>query len=518
MKAKTIPVLFFIAAVLLVAAFFLSKNIFVNNDKDFVRAKIVTPVTSNSTDSEADSFGRSMESEKYETFVPLKSTETLISTLTMDFNNDSYDDEIVVVKKSGNSNLWIIPGIYNLETSKYDRLEDIPTEISRTRTFSYTGMDITGDHRNALIYQGDDDSGNYIMKIFLIKQNGSVSEVMTIGEFSSDGTIFVQQTERSESYELSLSKGESYSVWLYKSDASEQTDDKKTNSLNQIQQEYKWNAMTEHYELAREIKVSAGRIAAKELSRIQDGTVETFAAFLNGLWYKTSNTDSSIRYMYFDYPNREIIQVRNDTQEVYEWEDSKLRHNGIYLTTVNSDIMNLHRRFDISLTNVDEIKITLRDDINLVIKEDNLWNGAYKKMTSQSSFTEKKPAASLESFRSELQKSKTWETADQQYIISFSDNTYHLNVNSIEETGIYSLMKAGTYDVIQFRSDFDGSMLQNAYAMNFGVKTITETVKRKTVEKQVTDYDTLTFTPVKVTPTDCFAVDAKSLTFTKVSE
>ena len=49
--------------------------------------------------------------------------------------------------------------------------------------------------------------------------------------------------------------------------------------------------------------------------------------------------------------------------------------------------------------------------------------------------------------------------------------------------------------------------------MSFGSKTITETVKKTTVEKVVTDYDSITFTPVKITSTDCFAAEGKTYTF-----
>ena len=279
------------------------------------------------------------------------------------------------------------------ETGVYQRLPEIATEFTRTRTFSYTGMDVAGEHKTALIYQGVNDNGDYVMQIFHCNTNeNGQSELVNIGDFRCDGTVFIQQTERSDSYSLSMSKGESFSVWVYKSETPEeiQSDSaKKTNvNQNQIQQEYKWNPATQKYELSREIRVTAGRLAAKELSRIQDGTVETFAAFLNGLWYKTSNTDSEIRYLYFNYEDKEIVQLFSDTQEVYEWEDSKLRHNGIYLTAVNADIMNLHRRFDIALVNVDEIKVTLRDEVNLLIKENTLWDGQYKKMSIQTAFQE----------------------------------------------------------------------------------------------------------------------------------
>ena len=51
--------------------------------------------------------------------------------------------------------------------------------------------------------------------------------------------------------------------------------------------------------------------------------------------------------------------------------------------------------------------------------------------------------------------------------------------------------------------------------MEFGTKVITETVKRKTVEKVVVDYDTITFTPIKLTSTDCFATEGRSYILTR---
>jgi len=518
MKSKTIPILFVIIAAILAGAFFVIRYFFAGNDDSLTRAKIVTLGTKEETDSDENRKLSMVEAEKYETFVPLYSNETLISTLTFDFSNDGYDDEVIVVRKVGSDNLWIIPGLYNSETGSYTRVEQIPTPFSRTRTFSYSGMDLIGDHTNALIYQGLDDDGNYVMEIFMCRSYSSKKLVFeNIGSFSSDGTVFIQQTDRSDNYELGISKGESYSVWVYKSDIPENAteEQKSAASLNQIQQEYTFNNATGQYELNREIKVTAGRIAAKELSRIQDGTVETFADFLDGLWYKKSNDDNKIRYLYFDYATKEIIQLIGDTQEVYEWEDSKLRHNGIYLTTVNSDIINLHRRFDISLVNIDEIRLTLRDDINLSIKQNSQWDGEYKKMNMQSSFNETAKNTEIDVFATELNKQNSWATADTSAVILFKDGEFILQNNEITETGIYSLLKVGTYNVIQFRSDSDYSYLEPSYSMEFGTKVITETIKRKTVEKTITDYDSITFTPIKFTPTDCFAAEGRILNLSR---
>ncbi len=512
MKSKTVPVLFVLAAALIAGVFFISKKVLVKEDKSSTRARIVTPKSAGTASSETESTASSIESEKYETFVPLYSGETLISTLTIDINNDGYDDEVIIVRKANSQNLWVVAALIDSESGLYERLPPIETQFTRTRTFSYMGMDVTGEHKNALVYQGVADDGNYVMEIYLYVENHGRSELRNIGDFSCDGTVFIQQTERSESYALAMSKGESFSVWVYKSDVQKEGE---TSAQNQIQQEYKWNPASQKYELAHEINVTAGRLAATELSRIQDGTVETFAAFLDGLWYKTSNTDGNIRYMYFNYPENEIIQLYKDTQEVYEWEDSKLRHNGIYLTAVNADIMNLHRRFDIALVNTDEIKITLRDDINLIISENTQWDGNYKKMSLQDTFGESSVSGEKSLYSKELKKGDVWKTADAALALSFGDFTYSLLNGGLSEDGVYSVDKIGSFNVIQFRSDSENSILAEAYSMEFGTKVITETVKRKTVERVVTDYNNITFTPVKITSTDCFAVEGKSYILTR---
>ena len=512
MKSRTVPLLFVLAAALIAGVFFVSKKILVKEDKSSTRARIVTPKSAAAGNAENESTGSSIETEKYETFVPLYSGETLISTLTIDINNDGYDDEVIIVRKASSQNLWVVAALIDSESGLYERLPPIETQFTRTRTFSYMGMDVTGEHKNALVYQGVADDGNYVMEIYLCVEDHGRSQLRNIGDFSCDGTVFIQQTERSESYALAMSKGESFSVWVYKSDIPKDgsaASSKPSVGQNQIQQEYKWNPGSGKYELAREINVTAGRLAATELSRIQDGTVETFAAFLDGLWYKTSNTDGNIRYMYFNFPDNEIIQLYKDIQEVYEWEDSKLRHNGIYLTAVNADIMNLHRRFDIALVNTDEIKITLRDDINLIISENTQWDGNYKKMSLQDTFGET-TSTEKSIYSKELQKGDIWKTADSAFAITFSDFTYSLLNGGLTDNGVYTVDKIGSYNVIQFRSDLDTSVLAETYSMEFGTKVITETVKKQSVEKIVPDYDSITLTPVKLTSTDCFAVEGKS--------
>ncbi len=510
MKSKVVLFLFIFAIAILGGSYYLTRKLSHNEETVISRAKVVTPKSSEEETENDESYQNSLQAEQYKTFVDLLPTETLISSLTIDLNDDGYDDEVIAVRRTDSPYFIIIPALYNTELSAYQRLSEIPTKMSRTRTLSYSGMDITGEHKTALVYQGVEDDGNYVMQIFHTELERGNYLLVKIGDFTSDGTIFIQQTERSDSYELSLSKGESYPVWVYRS---EKDDASTKNAGAQIQEEYKWNPSTHVYELSKVVKVNANRLATKELARIQDGTVETFADFLNGLWYKTTNTDSEIRYIYFDFTNKEIILVTKESQEVYEWNENKIRHNGMYITTVNSSITSLHRRFDISLVNVDEIRITIRDDIGIKIAETNIWDGQYKKLSLQSSFDNAPAETEKNEYLKQLEKSISWSTADSVYSITIHDSVYSFKANDTVETGVYSTMKIGAYTVIQFRSDTEGTQLNPTYALEFGTKTITEKIKKKTVEKVVTDYDSITFTPVKITPVDCFSTDGRSYVF-----
>ena len=113
MKTKLIPALFIIVAVSIAAAFFFTKKFNSQEDNSPTRAKIVTPKSTKQEGTSEELLSSENATETFETFVPLLPNETLISTLTIDFNNDTFDDEVIVVRKSGFPYLLVIPGLYN---------------------------------------------------------------------------------------------------------------------------------------------------------------------------------------------------------------------------------------------------------------------------------------------------------------------------------------------------------------------------------------------------------------------
>ena len=112
MKSRVLVVVF--AGVALLFLFLLGFNFFyLRNRSKSVLPKMVTPVAEDGTSSGTED-GASVSDESVLTsFVPLLPTETLMSTLTVDFDGDTFDDQVVAVRKAGSPYLFLIVGLYN---------------------------------------------------------------------------------------------------------------------------------------------------------------------------------------------------------------------------------------------------------------------------------------------------------------------------------------------------------------------------------------------------------------------
>lgn len=490
---RMIPVIFLLTAAALALLFF-SRNLFVK-DKTISRARVVIPVVGEYKDGKSEQeYSDSLEQTS---FIQLSNGETLVGTLEMDINSDGFDDQINMVKTASSPYIVLIVGLYNPKTGSYERSNYLATQITQMKTFACTSLDVIGNHKNSLVYQGVTDSGSVVLKIFNGSHNKDGNFILVpIGDFEADGTIFIQQIPRSESYELSQTKGESFPVWVYTSESQSVGTD--SSRLDQIQTMYEWNEEKGLYTVSKTLRVAGNRVAQKELARIQDGTVETFGRFLDGLWYKTENSGSRIRFISFDYPNAEIIFEYEDSEEVYSWLKSTLRRNGIYFSAVNKSIENLQRRFDISLVGIDEIKIKLQDDVRMLINESTLWDGNYKKFTSKESQSEEKTKESECIAR--LIEQETWETSDNT-VLTFKENSYSAKGKSNYDAGRFTTNKVSETTLLQFRSVHETPFFKNSYLPEFQTsKKISRDSRGRPVESEIADSDTVVLYPVFLSP------------------
>lgn len=474
---RLIPVIFVLAGAALALLFF-SRNLFVV-DKSISRAKVVVPIVGNpESEQKSSDYSDGLE---HTSFIQLSNGETLVGTLEMDIDGDGADDQINMIKTTSSPYIVLIVGLYDSKTGTYTRSNYLATQITQMKTFACTSMDVIGNHKNSLVYQGVTDSGNVVLKIFEGTRNKNGEFVLKpIGDFEADGTIFIQQTPRPESYELSHAKGESFPVWVYTSDTKNLGSD--SSQLDQIQTMYEWSEVEHAYIATKTLRVSGNRVAAKELARIQDGTVASFGKFLEGLWYKTENTGSKIRYISFDYANSEIIFEYEDSEEVYSWLKSTLRRNGIYFSAVNKSIENLQRRFDISLVSTDEIKIKLQDDVRMLINESTQWDGNYKK------FTAREPERAVATLQAEciarLIEQENWESNDHT-VLKFSETNYVATGKTSYDSGRFTTNEITGCTLLQFRSVHEVPFFKENYLPSF---------------QSEKDRDTILLNPVVISP------------------
>lgn len=503
---RIISAVFVIIAATLAIVYFSSKT--VNKSEKTSKQSIITSTSTNhgSTSSEQDVLG--VEENSLISFMPLNPNETLLSSMGLALDQDTFDDEILVIRKAGMPNLYILVGLYNPNTTAYDRVAEIDTNVTQFKSFSYNGFDMTGDHRIALVYQGLTASGESVMRIYFCNRTGSAFQLQNIGDFKADGTIFIQQHDRDSSYELSQSSGRSFPVWIYNSDTREGT-----GSLSQVQTQYDWNPAVGRYVQVQQIFVTGKKIAAKELEKIQDGTVETFASHLDGLWYKTSGTDNGIRYIYFDYANSEVIFLVNETQEVYTWGNSNLYRNGIYLSITNAFIPNLRRRFDVSLTDIDEVRVFVHDDVRMRIGAENLWDGQYKKMNAErTNFSNNDTPSLTEDFVKRFGEVNIWYATDGTNIV-LNNNNYSVSNETITEIGNYVLSEVGKKVVIQFSSSSKDRYLADTYEIKFEQIPVAPTRKTKNAKVSYKpNMNTIIMQPATIMSSDAYDISGQVLT------
>ena len=444
---KKVTLALFIVIVAAGAVAFIAKNYFYKPDKNKTSASVVVPMSSSAEEKKNSAFSSMEEDNALVSLVPLNPNETFISIVSMDFDGDGVDDQVNVIRTMDSPYLAILVGLYNPQRTVYERKAVIATEISQAQTFSYTGMDLTGEHRTALVYQGFADNGDSILQAFFISNSGGSFSLLKIADLRGDGTIFIQQLDRYDAYERSKANGASFPIWVYTSDT------ERPGSADQLQIQYEWRHSENSYVKTRTVRVAGSRITAKELAKIQDGTVATFAGFLNGLWYMPES-NGNLRYVFFDYDSREIIFFKDDTEDVYKCAHSNIRRNGIYLSTINQEIENLQRRIDISLKSTEEIHIRIQDDVRMLISENAVWDGNYKK-NGKNMFL-KNASSNSGSVSAVFEKDSTWKIPDGS-TVKLQGGKYSMESEGFLETGIYTCFVNEGVSFIQFRPDSENN-------------------------------------------------------------
>jgi hypothetical protein len=312
--------------------------------------------------------------------IPLRDNEILVETLNTDFDGDGYDDQVNAVRRRASGStassgpITLIIGIYDPVTNLYRRVDEIDTGIAHEQSFSYNIMDMTGNHRNSLVYSGLAANGDYVMQVFLVAGTSPGVSVAIIGNFRTNGTIFIQQVDRYDTYEASRAAGASWPVWVYSQDIAS------GDAMDTVQTRYDWSPGAGRYVLGETRRVREQRHSSAELARIAAGGMDTLGPYLDGVWTQVNSIDQSERSVFFDYQGGELSFVYDDIQEIYVWSRNVLRRNGVYISAVNAAVANIQRQIEATLTGMGELSLRVQDDVRMNISENSLWDGAYRKV------------------------------------------------------------------------------------------------------------------------------------------
>jgi hypothetical protein len=206
-------------------------------------------------------------------------------------------------------------------------------------------------------------------------ENGGEGPFSKIAEIEIDGSIEIQEAERSQAYQMGVTSGQSFII------AAHGRDVESDNMLDQIEAAYSYNPITGRFDQSRFTRIPGSQIEQRRLRELLSGEARGFENFITGLWYYVSpeGTLDNRQYIYFDPQNRELIFYADETQQVFIWQNSNATRYGMYISSQNISVTTLKRSLDIELESLNSIYVKVFEDVRLKIGINNSWDGSYRK-------------------------------------------------------------------------------------------------------------------------------------------
>ncbi len=447
---KKLTIFLFLTAAAIIAALFFRERFFPEQAEEIHYSKIVTPITQQASVVEEVEETASFEQSQLISFLPLQAGDTLLRTYPVKFSasqaTDEIEDQVCAVRRAGFPNIVLLVAVYNTSLQEYEQSLQIETEIQQINTLSVSAVDVVGEHKNALVYTGFTQDNNTVLQIYQSDFRFGRSTWTLIADLKSEGTISIEETTRTDAYAMGQTNGESYTIVENRPFSRENG-----NLLDQLQITWKFSKRTRQYQQESEKLVANNTINKNEIARILDGTTETFSSFLNGLWYKTVNKTNEMRYLFFDTEKKEIICLTDGAQEVYSWDSDWMRRSGMTITTKNTSTAAISRRFDTTLTDIEEIRVKITDEVYMDISEESLWDGLYRKqpVLKESAVQHIGDSEMMAALQTSLEK---WRTHDGT-LLTINGTTWMAEKSGIVTSGVFILNHINDELIVEFRSE-----------------------------------------------------------------
>jgi len=411
-----------------------------HEEEEQIRTRIVTP-------GEAKSYLDSEEAQQaawaasYRTKIPMESGEIVINVLVYESEDGLAEEQIVAYRKADDASgpVHITCIRYNDEYREYRRIWESSTAAHRAETTSLFVQDLIGDRNVCVIVTGMNARNEHTMTIF--KRNSARlrdNAFTKILELQIDGSIVIQETARSIAYQQGITTGRSFTIAAYGHDASS------SNILDQLETIYTYNPSAGQYERSNVARIPGSQIEQRRLRELLSGESGVFEKFINDLWYYVSpqGTVDSRQYLYFNPSGKEIIFFGDETQQVFQWQNSTTTRYGLYIKSQNISISTLLRFIDIELESLDSIRLRVFEDVRLKISVNTSWDGSYRRAGAPAA---REPDASIRPAADAVYDS-TWGK------LHFNDSgEYAITSGSSSRKGRYVFFRVNNVELLELR-------------------------------------------------------------------
>jgi hypothetical protein len=406
------------------------------------RTRIVTPRDTSLVQDSGTAEQMAWE-ESLNTNIAMEDGEIVIAVLNIEAERGPVPEQFAAYRRRAEAGglVYVSCIKYDDKSGGYNRAWDSPTAASRPETVSLFTQDIIGDRNNCIIITGMNNRNEHTLTVFRrdprIAPNQAFSK---IAELRIDGSIIIQEKERSLAYQQGIANGSSFTIAAYGHDA------ESANILDQLETTYVYNPSSGQYERSAVTRIPGSQIEQRRLRELLSGVPGVFETFINDLWYYVSpqGTLDSKQYLYFDPAGREIIFFGDELQQIFHWQNSSRTRYGLYIASQNISISTLRRFIDIELESLDSIRLRVFEDVQLKITVSASWDGSYRRagtMAMQEEGPSVKPAidALYDSSWGRLQFHNTGE--------------YTLNSSGSVRKGRYVFFRIAKQDLLELRPD-----------------------------------------------------------------
>jgi hypothetical protein len=290
--------------------------------------------------------------------VPVERTEKLIQAINYNLDLDMSEEQILVLgrKDDPEAPLRIAVVDYDTVRGAYLRSWEGTTSATNPHLFEVSQKDLVGDHNQEIVCRGINSQGEQVLNVF--RKTPAPSGVglyfTEICQIVSEGSIEIQEIERSEGYRLGQKNGPSFAIYVYSRDQESQ------NVLDRIRYTYQWQYQQNRYMLTGQDKLPGAVVQEQQLKELfADPSVQAFERYLAGPWY-LAGSEGREEIILFSPEDRQITIYSGQVEEIFIWQTSfRSLPNRLYILGANEAIESIQKRITVEVDSLNAIEVSI---------------------------------------------------------------------------------------------------------------------------------------------------------------